>query len=406
MSGAGVIKKARPHWTGATSAFPRGVDSTCCVCVQATHFCEGQDPEGPPCGQACNKTGTPTAHDYCANDEPAIASDPPASEASGLYGMTLVHNGPAQSALFSMDSASGNISLISGGQKAMTATGDLRAVDKKRNIYYYLGDTHAGTTLVGLDLTTGNLSCSSVVPLKEIGFVGIGQSLVYDGTRDELILSGIVANSTGGVQHQLLRSVKSPDADPKDCGSFTKAGTFPYATTDPMLHSTAYDEATQRLFVLISENKTALGLAVIDMAAGELSKVEVEGEPPVDQLSGMTWDILTGRLIGIMPALDSHQINLMSLDPRSGKWGVREMIAPPEWVVGGNLGDVHAYDPSTGKFYAILNDPPSSSGMDGATHIGVIDFTAGVLVSHTVLSFPAIDGGDDPYKMVEQLVWV
>ena len=320
--------------------------------------------------------------------------------------MTLVHNGPAQSALFSMDSASGNISLISGGQKAMTATGDLRAVDKKRNIYYYLGDTHAGTTLVGLDLTTGNLSCSSVVPLKEIGFVGIGQSLVYDGTRDELILSGIVANSTGGVQHQLLRSVKSPDADPKDCASFTKAGTFPYATTDPMLHSTAYDEATQRLFVLISENKTALGLAVIDMAAGELSKVEVEGEPPVDQLSGMTWDILTERLIGIMPALDSHQINLMSLDPGSGKWGVREMIAPPEWVVGGNLGDVHAYDPSTGKFYAILNDPPSSSGMDGATHIGVIDFTAGVLVSHTVLSFPAIDGGDDPYKMVEQLVWV
>ena len=29
------------------------------------------------------------------------------------------------------------------------ATGDLRAVDTKRGVFYFLGDTHAGTTLVG-----------------------------------------------------------------------------------------------------------------------------------------------------------------------------------------------------------------------------------------------------------------
>ena len=57
------------------------------------------------------------------------------------------------------------------------ATGDLRAVDTKRGVFYFLGDTHAGTTLVGQALADGALVCAGAVPLKEVGFVGMGQSM-------------------------------------------------------------------------------------------------------------------------------------------------------------------------------------------------------------------------------------
>ena len=41
----GSLGRSRPHWIGATSAFPPGVASTCCVCVQATHWREAGLPK-------------------------------------------------------------------------------------------------------------------------------------------------------------------------------------------------------------------------------------------------------------------------------------------------------------------------------------------------------------------------
>eukprot|EP00040_Diaphanoeca_grandis_P028430 m.164696 g.164696 ORF g.164696 m.164696 type:complete len:664 (+) comp31351_c1_seq2:173-2164(+) len=57
-----TIKMQRPTWTGATSAFPRGVASQCCVCVQATHWCNTTT---TPCSATCNSTGTPSPISYC-----------------------------------------------------------------------------------------------------------------------------------------------------------------------------------------------------------------------------------------------------------------------------------------------------------------------------------------------------
>ena len=57
----------------------------------------------------------------------------------------------------------------------LAAAGDLCAVDRNNGVYYYLGDTASGTTLVGVDTATGAKLCSQPVPaLKELGFVGIG----------------------------------------------------------------------------------------------------------------------------------------------------------------------------------------------------------------------------------------
>ena len=137
------------------------------------------------------------------------AAQAAAAAAAGatLYGLNMIGNGPTRGALASIDPSTGNVTMVSGAQlPADSGTDDCRAIDSKRGLYYYLGDTHAGTTLVGLSLQTGTPKCQSTVPLKEIGFVGIGQSLKYDATRDRLILTGLVANSTGGVSHQILTS--------------------------------------------------------------------------------------------------------------------------------------------------------------------------------------------------------
>lgn len=66
------IRAARPQWTGATSAYPPGVASTCCICVQASHWC----PTGAPCGASCGKVGTPNATNYCVPDTPQVRRHP------------------------------------------------------------------------------------------------------------------------------------------------------------------------------------------------------------------------------------------------------------------------------------------------------------------------------------------
>ena len=47
---------------------------------------------------------------------------------------------------------------------ALAAASDLCAVDRDRGVYYYLGDTPDGTTLVGIDTATGAELCSRAVP--------------------------------------------------------------------------------------------------------------------------------------------------------------------------------------------------------------------------------------------------
>ena len=102
----------------------------------------------------------------------SVAAAEEGAGVSGLYGLTLIKNSPSAAGFFKMDLSTGEMEIIGGSQTILAASGDLRAIDNKRGIYYYLGDTHKGTTLAGIDMTDGSLACSSVVALKEIGFVG------------------------------------------------------------------------------------------------------------------------------------------------------------------------------------------------------------------------------------------
>lgn len=256
------------------------------------------------------------------------------TQGTTLVGLTMTANSPTKGSMCSVDPATGNVTLVGATLPADSGTNDCRAIDSKRGLYYYLGDTHQGTTLLGLDLKDGSVQCSGTVPLKEIGFVGIGQGLKYDKKRDRLILVGLVANSTGGVAHQILTADLADwqglGAQPSSCARFSKAGTFPLADNEPMLHSTAYDEESQTLYSTIVPSKGQFGLAVVDLAKKQMVRVVLEGNPPIDAMSDMSWDVDTASLIGIIQ--DGHNIQLLSLDPKKGggKWSNRQLNAPPK----------------------------------------------------------------------------
>jgi hypothetical protein len=297
-------------------------------------------------------------------------------EAHGeLYGLAMVHNGPVQDKLVRISSVTGNMTYLGAplgpDNGAMTGSDDLRAVDEKRGIYYFLGDTHAGATLVGLQLADGAQVCGGAVPVKEVGFVGLGQSLTYDYKSDELVLTGLAANSTGGLTHQILRGALSPDswssADrgaSTPCAKFKKAGTFWFSSSSSMIHSSALDVENQMLYSTVMADKTQFALAVIDLSAQTLTSVEIEAERILD---GMSWDPATKRLIGLMPGAQtkhppSSKLSLVSLDPATGKFDpLRDLVldaaGPGVWVLDGNEGQVHSYDPVSGLFYALLSTP-------------------------------------------------
>ena len=94
----------------------------------------------------------------------------PSMALGSLYGLSMVHNGPSQDKLVEISAVLGNVTYfgdaLGPAHGAMTGTDDLRAVDTKRGIYYFLGDTGAGTTLVGLQLSDGAQVCSGTVPFK------------------------------------------------------------------------------------------------------------------------------------------------------------------------------------------------------------------------------------------------
>ena len=73
-------------------------------------------------------------------------------------------------------------------------------------MYYYLGDTSDGATLVGLNLKDGELTCTSPIAVREVGFVGIGQSLNYDTVNDALIISGIGQSIINDINPKWLAS--------------------------------------------------------------------------------------------------------------------------------------------------------------------------------------------------------
>jgi len=236
---------------------------------------------------------------------------------------------------------------------------DLITIDPYKKILYLLGDTESGSTLVGMSLITGNQTCHGTVPLKEMGYVGLAQSIDYDTAEGSIILSGLSMDVTGG--HLLLRNKGCVG----DCIAKTELiGTFGDAAYVPMLHASAFDPAGQRLFLTVGLTKTTSGLGVIDLKGKPGNMLRVIPEDDEHVLLGMQYDHQTESLIGIVPNDQTGMaIRSLHLDPETSKatWNTTTLPKQDfEWLYG-NSGSVSAFDSDNGVLYVLAGARPSPS---------------------------------------------
>jgi hypothetical protein len=252
---------------------------------------------------------------------PSAAENPTA----GLFGVAVVENDPTtRQKLISVDTATGAVRNVTGVLPASTGVDDLSvAVD---GVYYFLGDAADGTTLVGVDLQTGEVVCEASPPLREKAFVGIGQTLDYDFRADDLVLSGLAKNLSAPAGRQVVHKVLRAGLG-ADCGKFTVVGSFGLAAYEPAVHASSIDADGQRLFVdLALDSLGAQAIGVVDLRAGSLVQVDLEdpAHAPSDLIVGMVYDHRNKTLVGVLPR-NPHDyrsgLTLHRLDPLSGQVG-------------------------------------------------------------------------------------
>ena len=161
--------------------------------------------------------------------------------------------------------------------------------------------------------------------------------------------------------------------------------------------------------------KNQFGVAVIDLAAQTLKTIDIEEMTSL--IDGMAWEPKTKRLIGVMPGPQTQQpptakLSLMSLDPATGKFDpVRDLVmdaaggAPGSvWILDGNEGEVHSFEPIGGMFYVLLSGrTPDWQPGDPTPHtVATIDWDEGVLLINPEIQYNA----SNHFRMLEQMIWV
>ena len=302
-----------------------------------------------------------------------------------LYGLALVANGPAKFGLTLLDPTSGAAVVVGGAHSTLFGEGDLVALDGARGLLYYLGDSPRGATLVALNTSDGGEVCSAAVALREVGFVGLGQTLSFDAATDTLVLSGLVANGSAP-SHAVYRAPALGG-----CGPFSLVGSFGAAAFVPTLHSSSLDADGQRLFVTLATSKTAAAIGVVDLSAPPgTGGMAVVAEGPAganDTLLSLHWDPKAQRLIGVVAATTTLQLH--SLDPSGGAaWGTPRALSgvPANWnALGGNAATASAFDaPSRRLFLLAGHDDPASG--DVAFDLATIDVDSASVVMHPPLA--------------------
>ena len=346
-----------------------------------------------------------------------------AASSPRLWGLGLTHNSPTQVSLLTADSATGALEVVGFEPNAsspiqLAAAGDLYAVDAKRRVYYYLGDTPAGTTLVGLSLDGGAVVCVQPVALSEIQFVGIGQSLDYDSTAaGSLVLTGVAprASNTTKATHSVYRIAlggmdgddgsSSNDNGDKKCGAVTKVASFGVADYLPMVHGSTLDAASQRLFVDLAPSSAGAEVGVLDLATGKLAAVEPE--TPAQSLVGLAFDAAAGAdgaLVGVASLGGGPEgVALRSFDVATKKWTLTTL--PKQFVAAGiNNGEANTFDPMARVLYCTLYVLPAGRDADPTLFTAAIDVaTATVLHSHQAGDVGICHGTGDTCLL--QLAW-
>ena len=225
-----------------------------------------------------------------------VAVGSTAASGGALYGLVMVHNGPQESALATLDPATATIRVLTDAPfKTLVGPGDLQVIDARRKVLYFVGEGPGRTTtLVGVHLADGSQACAGTAPLLQLGFVGFGISLDIDAQRDRLIVTGI-ANGTAGPEHHAL----SVPLAGIGCGPFTQLGRFGDADSAPGLHGSSLDVAGNRLFLVLMPSGGEVALVSVDLGSFEITKVVPDSGRGPDYLVGFSWDERNQSLVGL-----------------------------------------------------------------------------------------------------------
>jgi len=347
-----------------------------------------------------------------------LASTCIATAASPLVGLAMVENGPAKYKLVSVNATSGVLEFGDDQEahEELAGTGDLCAIDKATGVFYYLGDTSAGTTLVGLSTEDGSELCSSTVTsLMEIGIVGAGQSLDFDSSGGgSLVLSGVSTNET--TKHAVLRLFLGDGAKraleakkPRNKGGgvesstgfglgggadFETVGTFGDDAYLPFVHSSAIDSAGQRFFVTLQPGDDEVGtnslaIGVVDISGTGMPYYTIPmdfSSKSSEILYGIDWDSAQSRLVGAIINEQNTGLSLRaviigsdaSTDP---VWSEQAIEGTPStWkYLGGNSATVSTLD-ETGRLLYF------QAGNNAGMNLVAVDVDTAQLVAHPALS--------------------
>lgn len=313
---------------------------------------------------------------------PSRRTNTTSSSSPTFYGLSLFSNSPATFQLNTLDSSTGNGTAVGPSHSELFGMGDLTTIANE--IYFYLGDTSAGTTLVGLNISNGLQVCSKNIPLSEVGFVGIGQSLDYDKTTDTLVLSGLNSNKTS---HTVFRSKATAE-----CGPFKKVEAFADSDYLPMLHASALDAAHQRLFVVLAPAKQSIAVGIIDLTGKEEMIVIGEDGGP-DTLLSLHYDTLTSELLGIVPGSDGG-LELHRLHPILKKWvsAIPVTGLPKDWnQLLGNSATVSSFD-AVGRNLYFITGVENTAGNIAESYLAAVNVDNGKLGNHPLLSPVGLGG--------------
>ena len=287
-----------------------------------------------------------------------------------IYSLVLASNGPATVALGRLNVSSGGVEIVGGHHTVLDGMGSLSCVDPGRRIYYYLGDSSEGTTLLGIDLSTGVEVCKGPIPFKEIGYVGIGQTLDFDTVSKTLVMTGLVpkpGTNSSSYLHGVIRTQGCSAAG--GVTTLHHLGTFADADFVPLIHASSIDSAAQQLFLSIATSKTTGGTGVVDLKTLKLSVA------PYDSLAhsmvGMQYDKSQDELLSLTTNYSSGGLDLVSL--ASTQNGFRWKVSPCSdkydvWELYGNSGTVSAIDVASGYMYALAG-VRSGRRQESPTHL-------------------------------------
>jgi len=207
--------------------------------------------------------------------------------------------------------------------------------------FYYIGFNKSNhiVSLIGMNLTNGDITFQINLPFTTDIFVGVGQTCNVEPNSGDVFVSGRDENIGG--QHHILR------VNPKTrtFKSISQTGFI-----DVLGGTSVYDPKNEILWLQFGFNNGTIDMFGFDVNTGKL----VAEFPDNLNMETMSYDPLTGLIYGIGLKLNSttYERILLTMDSKSNKFNIIATI-PNFFIIMGDIGTLNVKDR---LYYTLLRD--------------------------------------------------